>query len=36
MDEMTEEAWEEVKRSIYEKVRRRLAEDEEFVKLQEQ
>ena len=33
---MTEEEWEEIKRSIFEKVRRRLAEDEEYIRLIEQ
>lgn len=31
-----EEEWEAIKWSIYQKVRRRLAEDEEFVRLIEQ
>ncbi|MBE0541953.1 MAG: hypothetical protein IH623_11245 [Verrucomicrobia bacterium] len=36
MQQIAEEEWEEIKRSIFEKVRRRLAEDEEYIRLIEQ
>lgn len=36
MAELTEEEWERIKRSIFEKVRRRLAEDQEYIRLIEQ